>query len=107
MNLFEWGGETATALRDKGVANVLEKAGRSWSEHAIRLIRQRFVGQEVTGEDFRFICEASGVIPHHPNGWGALTLTMKRAGLLKETGQWRSPRDPKSHARPTRVYKVL
>lgn len=103
--LFNW--REGAHLRDEGATKVLKKAGASWCEDAIRLIRRRFAGQEVTGEDFRFICQASGLTPHHPNGWGALTLRMKRAGVLSETGEWRSPRDPKSHARPTKVYCVL
>jgi len=111
-SLFDWrtpaeGCATPSALRDEGASKVLDKAGNDWKEGAMRLIRQRFRGCEVTGEDFRFICEAAGLFPHHPNAWGALTLSMKRSGLLRETGQWRSPRDPKSHARPTRVYTVL
>jgi hypothetical protein len=111
-SLFDWrtsseGCVKASELRDQGAIKVLDRAGDEWRAGAMRLIRQRFRGCEVTGEDFRLICEAAGLFPHHPNAWGALTLSMKRAGLLKETGQWRNGRDPKSHARAIRVYTVL
>jgi hypothetical protein len=97
---------TATALRDRGAVQVLERAGEDWKERAITCIRRHWAGREGIAEDFRRTCETQGIAPHHPNAWGALTLAMKRQQLLEETGEWRSPRDLKSHARPTRVYRV-
>jgi len=97
---------TATALRDHCTAQVLDRAGDDWKELAIACIRQHWAGREGIAEDFRRTCQAHGIAPHHPNAWGALTLAMKRQDLLEETGEWRSPSDLKSHARPTRVYRV-
>jgi hypothetical protein len=97
---------TATALRDRGAIQVLERAGDDWKDQAIACIRQHWAGREGIAEDFRRTCQAHGIAPHHPNAWGALTLAMKRQELLEETGEWRSPSDLKSHARPTRVYRV-
>lgn len=98
---------TATALRDRGAVQVLERAGDDWKIDAIVCIRRHWGGREGIAEDFRRTCQAHGIAPHHPNAWGALTLSMKRQQLLEETGEWRSPSDLKSHARPTRVYRVL
>lgn len=96
----------ATALRDAGAAQVLDRAGEDWKQDAIACIRLHWRGREGIAEDFRRTCQAHGIAPHHPNAWGALTLSMKRQELLEETGEWRSPSDHKSHARPTRVYRV-
>lgn len=96
----------ATQLRDRGAAQVIEKAGDDWKEQAITCIRRHWRGREAIAEDFRRTCQDHGIAPHHPNAWGALTLAMKRKNLLEETGEWRSPSDLKSHARPTRVYRV-
>lgn len=98
---------TAKDLRDAALEQVIENAGLSWQQQAIACIRSCWLGREGITEDFRHTCERQGLHPHHPNAWGALTRTMKRQNLLQETGQWRSPKDHKSHARPTQVYRVL
>lgn len=97
---------SAADLRDRGAARVIAHAGDDWKVQAIACIRHHWAGREGIAEDFRRTCEAAGIAPHHPNAWGALTLAMKRQELLEETGEWRSPSDHKSHARPTRVYRV-
>lgn len=97
---------TATALRDRGASQVLAHAGGDWKQQAIDCIRRHWSGREGIAEDFRRTCMEEGIKPHHPNAWGALTLVMKRQDMLEETGEWRSPTDQKSHARPTRVYRV-
>ena len=94
------------ALRDAGTQQALVNAGSEWQHKAISVVLYVWGGKEATGEDFRRSCEALGVFAHHPNAWGALTLSMKRKGLLTETGEWRKPTDSRSHARPTRVYLV-
>lgn len=98
---------SATGLRDAGAQRVLDNAGDDWKDRAIECIVRHWRGREGIAEDFRRTCQAHGIGPHHPNAWGALTLSMKRQNLLEETGEWRSPTDLKSHARPTRVYRVL
>lgn len=97
---------TAVELRDLGATQVINHAGDDWKERAIACIRDYWQGHTGIAEDFRRTCEAHGIAPHHPNAWGALTLAMKRQNLLEETGEWRTPTDHKSHARPTRVYRV-
>lgn len=98
--------QTGQSLRDQGTTQVLDNAGGEWADQAISCIRRHWSGREGIAEDFRRTCMDHGLRPHHPNAWGALTLQMKRQKLLEETGEWRAPKDRKSHARPTRVYRV-
>lgn len=98
---------TAQDLRDAALEQVIDNAGIDWQQQAIACIRACWLGREGITEDFRHTCEHQGLRPHHPNAWGALTRTMKRHNMLQETGEWRSPKDHKSHARPTQVYRVL
>jgi hypothetical protein len=112
--LFDYAQSLATAqaeatgiqLRDAGTSSALEHAGEQWRTECVSLIRRTMRGSEAIAEDFRMLCESAQLFAHHPNAWGALTLHMKRQGLLRETGEWRKPTDAKSHARPTRVYIV-
>lgn len=97
---------SGTELRDLGASKVLDRAGDEWRDKCVTLIRSTLHGSEAIAEDFRMLCERASLYAHHPNAWGALTLHMKRQGLLRETGEWRKPTDAKSHARPTRVYIV-
>jgi len=93
-------------LRDLATGIVLENSGEAFQRLAIGCILGQWSGREGTGEDFRLSCERDGIRPHHANAWGALILSLKRQGHLVETGEWRSMRDSKSHARMTRVYRV-
>ena len=109
LDLFRGGGNSligATELRDQLTDQVLSNAGDDWRDKAIDCIRRHWTGKEGIAEDFRLTCAEYGIYPHHSNAWGAITLTMKRRELLIETGEWRSPRSVKSHARPTKVYRV-
>jgi hypothetical protein len=94
-------------LRDKGAAKALNRAGDDWRDKCVALILNVWSGREAIAEDFRMLCEDHGLFAHHPNAWGALILHLKRQGMLRATGEWRSPKDNKSHARPTRVYEVI
>lgn len=94
------------SLRDAGANRALAASGEDWAGRAVALILAAHAGQTAIAEDFRNTCERSGLYAHHPNVWGALTLRMKRHGLLHPTGEWRSPKCARSHARPTRVYMV-
>ena len=93
-------------LRDRGTDTALNRAGDEWRDDCIAIILREWGGRHAIAEDWRQSCEAKGFFAHHPNAWGALTLYMKRQGWLHETGEWRSPADSRSHARPTRVYRV-
>jgi hypothetical protein len=94
------------AMRDLATGIVLENSGEEFQRKAVDCILRVWAGREGTGEDFRLACEREDIRPHHANAWGALILSLKRQGHLAETGEWRSMRDSKSHARMTRVYRV-
>ena len=96
---------TAYAARDEALERVSEHAGTDWNSAALNAIR-RLKGQEVTGEDIRLYAEPQIGKPPHHNAWGALIRTAKHQNLLVATGRWQPMRTPKSHARPTPVYRV-
>lgn len=110
--------ETTTALplfsqaesrreRDAALAKVMSKAGESWRDDAIRLIRERLSGREVLAEEFRALCEQAGIRPHHCNAWGGLTASLVKAGVIEDTGRVERSRDPRSHARRQPVWRVV
>lgn len=96
-------GET---LRDKGIEQVLDNAGEDWRISAERLVRS-MRGQEATGEDIREACIKAGISPHHSNSWGGLVAGLVKRGLIQATGRYTAMRDPKSHARETKVYRIM
>jgi hypothetical protein len=100
--LFEQG----EALRDQGIAQVLEAAGGRWQDAATGLIQECLAGQEVLAEDWRLLCEEHGITPHHPNAWGGLTHSLVSAGVITDTGRLSKSRDPRSHARRQPVWRV-
>lgn len=93
--------------RDSGMAQVLGNAGELWRNDALRLIRERLAGQEVLAEEFRALCEAEGITPHHCNAWGGLTAALVRAGVIEDTGRVGRSKDPRSHARRQPVWRVV
>jgi hypothetical protein len=97
----------AERARDAAMAQVLEHAGETWRHDAMTLIRDRLAGQEVLAEEFRALCEAEGVKPHHCNAWGGLTAALVKAGVIEDTGRVEKSRDPRSHARRQPVWRVM
>lgn len=94
------------ALRDAGAERGLSSHQATY-EAAVGLVKKYLAAVPFTGEDVRELCLRNNVgNALHPNGWGAIILRMKRGGMLDETGVWRSPRDKRSHARPTREYRL-
>jgi hypothetical protein len=93
--------------RDAAMAQVLEHAGETWRDEAMRLIRERLAGQEVLAEKFRALCEGAGIRPHHCNAWGGLTAALVKAGAIEDTGRVEKSRDPRSHARRQPVWRVM
>ena len=93
--------------RDAALAKVMSKAGESWRDDAIRLIRARLAGREVLAEEFRALCESVGIKPHHPNAWGGLTAALVKAGVITDTGKVQRSKDPRSHARRQPVWLVM
>jgi len=93
--------------KDDGIAQVLKHAGDSWRDDAVTLIRERLAGMEVLAEEFRVLCEANGIKPHHCNAWGGLTSALVKAGVIEDTGRVKKSRAPRSHARRQPVWRVI
>lgn len=85
---------------------VVDHAGDDWRVAAENVLRS-MMGQEVTGEDIRLKCEAVGVEPHHSNAWGGFVAGMVKQRVLEKTGRYKAMRAPGSHARETKVYRVI
>ena len=94
----------AREARDAGMAKVSDHSGW-WFVAATKIIAQ-MQSWRGTGEDLRLhITDRIGP-PHHCNTWGALTAQAVKQGLLIKTGERRSMRMIKSHARQTDVYRT-
>jgi hypothetical protein len=61
-------------------------------------------GEFLTGEDIRATLTELGIEPNHPNAWGALVNSLIKKKVLIPTSQYKPMKDPRSHARSTRVY---
>ena len=97
-------GTNGAVLRDRGIEQVKDN-NVSWIQACIDVIPNLPLGDDFTGEDIRFLLEAEGLIPTHPNAWGALTNTLARRKLIVRTGEYRQPTDKSSHARAIQVYR--
>jgi hypothetical protein len=90
--------------RDKALHRVHSHGG-SFSSQVILWIKTNVKrGAEVTGEDIRVQATRDGLIPHHPNAWGAAINQAVRTKLLKDTGKRMQMQDISSHARKTTLY---
>ncbi len=97
----------AVADRDAALEQVAENAevAASFMSRGLAAIAQLPAG-DWTGEDVRDRLTAAGIVPHHPNAWGALVSKAVRDKLLTPTGERRPMRGPRSHARRTDVYRA-
>lgn len=102
-DLFDYA--SATAARDEAMEQVLANAGTHWRDRALAALGQ-WRGERMTGEDIRLRCAEAGIVPHHPNAWGAFIMHAVRVGALRPLQEFRKMRSEKSHARITRVYAV-
>ena len=97
--------EAGERARDAGIAAAAGDG--DWFEQAARLIVAHFAGQEVLAERFRALCIKHGIGPDDPHGWGPLTYTLARRGLIVDTGRMEKSQDPRSHARRQPVWRVV
>lgn len=88
--------------RDEALEKVQKKSGEFMARGISFIILM--TPCECTGEDLRLMLTRAGIIPHHPNAWGALIMNAVRLGLLKNTGRQVKMRVKTSHARKTSVY---
>jgi len=92
------------ARRDESMEQVSDNSG-DFIDLGLSAIKG-MLRQYATGEDIRISLQASGIVPHHHNAWGALIRTAIKRGLLFPTERFVNMRDAKSHARMTRVYSL-
>ena len=93
------------AILDHVVTNA---GGKQFVDQVEAAVKAGFRnGEEVTGEEVRFLCEECGVTPHHHNAWGGCTNHLQRRGTLIYAGRNTQMRGKKSNARMTPVYTVM
>lgn len=101
MDLFTY----AEARRDEALTRVTRE---DWMPAAIGTFRRHALElpDVFTGEDIRELVTAYAGAPHHPNAWGALTMTLVKQGFIVATGTVAKMRSPTSHARRTFEYRL-
>jgi hypothetical protein len=92
----------AQASRDEGLRRVQSK-NRQWLDDC--LAKMPLLTGHMTGEEIRIRMTFSVGQPTHHNAWGSLIMSAVRKGLIEATGEYRSMKTKKSHARKTPVYK--
>lgn len=96
--------------RDRGVRRVSENESDKWwtVAHASLVIYARDHPNGFLTENFRQFWLASGQPePHHPNVWGALTLSLAREGLIRNTGVYQQAKSLKNHAHRYAVWEYM
>ena len=91
------------SLKRDGMAAVMAATPADWKPGATAVLGT--MKGEFTGEDVRLACRGLGILPHHPNAWGAFINGAIRSGWIEPTGAYRKPRDRRSHARMIQVYR--
>jgi hypothetical protein len=97
--------------RDEGMERVVDN-NNDWARLAFIQLEQishahgGWANTEhgVMGEDIRCMLTPRIGKPSSPHAWGALTNAAIRKGLIVATGQYRSMKDVRSHARKTAIY---
>ena len=95
------------ALKAAGMAQVLENAGTAFVDRACAVVQKVHGGQQILAEDWRITCQEHGVTPHHVNGWGALTSSMARRGIIRATGQYVKANSKRNHSHPYQLWEVV
>jgi hypothetical protein len=91
--------------RDEGMAKVASRSPE-YIEGGMALIANLPNGSELTGEEIRFKCIASGLRYHHQNAHGTLIKRAVERGMLRRTGRMVQPKAKPSHGRDIHVYRV-
>lgn len=102
MDLFCY----AETLRDQAIEQVSRP---EWMPYAVATfkVHRRELPSVFTGEDIRDLILRHAFAPHHPNAWGALTMTLVRQKAIVATGTVAKMRTPSSHARRTFEYRLV
>lgn len=101
MDLFSH----AEMLRDRALKQVERE---DWMPAAVAVFfAHRLELPDVfTGEDIRDLVLSRLSAPHHPNAWGALTMSLVKRNAIVATGTVAKMRSPSSHARRTFEYRL-
>ena len=97
---------TATLDRDKGLDTVSKPKWINTAVDKFQAIKTD-LPCNFTGEDVRLkLIDAGLEPPYHHNAWGAFTMKLVRGDFIEPTGDFRSMKTRKSHARITRIYRL-
>lgn len=88
----------------KGKSRPKSTASKSAFAQKILTMTMKLKPGKYTGEDIRIMAQKKGIVAAHPNAWGAAIGSCLSGGLLKPTGKYVRPTDPRSHSRPIQVY---
>jgi hypothetical protein len=96
-------------LRDDGAKRALDSAGGDWHSDAVKIALAYLKDIGYKGalfEEVRIRAERNGFPePPSPNAWGAVCLHMSKLKLIEKTGEYRSSRSVRSHARAQPVWR--
>lgn len=95
-------------LRDSGMRSTLDDEWQSQARAAFFVFQVSGVERFIT-EDFRkwWIERGDFRKPRHHNAWGAFTHALRRAGLIRPTGDVKAAASVKSHARKMLEWEVV
>jgi hypothetical protein len=97
------------SLRDAGAQQALFNAGEDWHSAAEKIVLAYLKDIGYKGalfEELRLRAERNGFPgPPSPNAWGAVCLHLSKRKLIEKTGEYRSSRALKSHARAQPVWR--
>jgi hypothetical protein len=97
--------EAGIARKDAGM-EVVSENNEDFMSAALAALPRFWIGRvEALPEDWREWMEERGLVPTHPNAWGALTAQARRRGLIEKTGERRPMKKLKSNGRQTDVYR--
>lgn len=101
MDLFSY----AETLRDRAIHQVSRE---EWMPEAVATFYayRRELPEVFTGENIRDLVLGYLPAPHHPNAWGALTMSLVKQKAIIATGTVTKMRSPSSHARRTFQYRL-
>ena len=98
--------QLAMELKQEGIALALQNAGDSFVERACSVIQELHSGQVILAETWRETCVEHGITPHHANAWGALTSSLRKRGIIHDTGTYKTAKSVKNHGHTYRLWKV-
>lgn len=98
--------QQAQLLKEDGMASALTNAGDSFAERACALIQAVHGGDVLLAEQWRQTCVEAGVVPHHPNAWGALTAVLRKRQIIKDTGRFQTAQSVRNHGHTYRLWQV-